>query len=226
MPPFIKQRLNQSDFLLIAANIIPVYGVWFLGWSAREVFIVYALETLITGVFTVIKLLIATFFKKTDLWYNNTVTTKVSGFFFILFFIIHYGLFAAIQTAIFSASAGFSSGSSGLFDFFIHWYRYVNREVLFMLAVFFISWGVRELIPFIVNRDFRHQSMMRIMFQPYGRIFVQQCIVILGSMFLTFGLDKGFILVFALVKIFFEVFLGFDAILNKSMNELEKESGK
>jgi hypothetical protein len=55
------------------------------------------------------------------------------------------------------------------------------------------------------------------MFQPYGRIFVQQVTVILGSMFLSFGAGKVFILVFALIKIFFEVIVDFDLIIRRSV---------
>ena len=68
--------------------------------------------------------------------------------------------------------------------------------------------------------------MMILMFQPYGRIFIQQVTVILGSMFLIFGAGKIFILVFAAIKMFFEVFVNYDAILNKTMEDLKKTSGK
>ena len=61
--------------------------------------------------------------------------------------------------------------------------------------------------------------MMQLMFQPYGRIFIQQVTVILGSMFLSFGAGKIFIIIFAAVKIFFEVFVNYDGILNKAMEE-------
>ena len=50
----------------------------------------------------------------------------------------------------------------------------------------------------------------------------KQVTVILGSMFLSFGAGKIFILVFALIKIFFEVFIDFDLILKKAAKgELE-----
>jgi Family of unknown function (DUF6498) len=65
-----------------------------------------------------------------------------------------------------------------------------------------------------------------LMFQPYGRIFVQQFTVIVGSMFLTFGAGKIFILVFAAIKIFFELFINYEGLINKRMREAEKESGK
>ena len=62
------------------------------------------------------------------------------------------------------------------------------------------------------------------MFQPYGRIFIQQVTVILGSMFLSFGAGKIFILVFAAIKIFFEVFIDFENLIKKAAKGELKES--
>lgn len=55
----LKRKLTQPDIYLIVANLLPVYGVWALGWNAIEVFIVYAMETLIVGMLTVLKFGIA-----------------------------------------------------------------------------------------------------------------------------------------------------------------------
>ena len=221
-----KQRLNQSDYLLVAANLVPVFGVWLEGWSAKEAFIVYALETIIMGVLTVIKLGIAAFYRKTDWWYNNNTVTRVPALLFILFFILHFGLFVAVQSSLFAATANVNPPGTGILYFFTHWYTFVNPEVGFMLAAFIVGYAANDLLPFVVHRDYKYVSMMRLMFQPYGRIFIQQFIVILGSMFLALGMDKIFILVFALVKIFFVVYLHIDKIINRTTARLEKESGK
>jgi hypothetical protein len=221
-----KRKLHPADYFLIAVNLVPVYGVWFEGWSAKEVFIAYALETLIVGLFTVIKLGIATIYRKKDDWYANNQVSKVSGLVFILFFIVHYGMFAAVQTSMFSVASGINPRNSNFFYFFLHWYEYINKDTAIMLCGFVASYAFRDLAPFISRGDYKTVPMMLLMFQPYGRIFIQQVIVILGSMFLTFGFDKGFILVFAAVKIFFEVYLSFDKILNKAVKDMEKGTEK
>lgn len=220
------RHLNREDYLLIAANLLPVYGVWFLGWSAVEVFVVYALETLIVGILTLLKLGIVTLYRKKDKWYNAGTTTEVSGFFFMIFFAVHYGLFAAVQSTIFSQSAGINPPGSGMMHFFFHWYTYINSDIAIMLSGFVVGYLAKSFIPFIVTGEYKEVSMTRVMFQPYGRIFIQQFTVILGSMFLGFGWGKGFILVFALAKILFEVYFNFDRILNKTMNELQDNTKK
>ena len=82
------RKLTQSDIFIIAANLLPVYGVWFLGWPPVEAFTVYAMETMIVGIMTVLKLLVCTIAKGKDDWSNNGTVTKMSGFFFIFFFLI------------------------------------------------------------------------------------------------------------------------------------------
>ena len=221
-----KRKLTRGDIFLIAANLIPVFGVWFLGWSATDAFIVYALETLVAGVITLLKLAIMTVARGKDDWHNEGSTTKVSGLFFMFFFILHFGLFACVQTTIFSQSANIVPSGKGLFYFFFHWYSYINNDIAIMLGGIVISYLVRSFIPFIVKGEYKTIPMTYVMFQPYGRIFVQQFTVILGSMFLTFGFGKGFILVFAAAKIMFEVYFNFDKILDKAMKDMEKKSGK
>ena len=220
----IKRKLTRNDLILIIANLLPVYGVWFLGWNAIEVFTVYALETLLVGAVTVLKLLVVTLHRRTDTWYNNGTSTTVSGFFFIIFFILHYGLFAAVQSTIFSETAGITPQDGGMMHFFFHWYEYINKDIAIMLSTFGFSYIVRSFLPFMFNGEYKTISMMRLMFQPYGRIFIQQLTVILGSMFLSFGFGKGFILVFALAKIFFEVMVNFEGVIDKTMKDLEKEN--
>lgn len=219
-----KRRLDRNELILVAANLIPVYGVWFLGWSAKEVFIVYALETLIVGMMTLLKMAVITLARKKDIWYNEGSSTPVSGLFFMAFFTLHYGLFAAVQSTIFSQSANITPQGSGMMHFFFHWYEYINRDIGYMLAGFVVSYFATSFVPFVVNGEYKTISMMRVMFQPYGRIFIQQFTVILGSMFLTFGWGKGFILVFAIAKIFFDVYVNFDKVIDKTMAEMKPPS--
>lgn len=219
-----KKQLLKSDYFLIAANLLPVIGVFLWNWSPYEVFMVYALETVIIGIFTLIKIGIATSVRKTDTWYNGPNRTKQSGIFFMLFFLVHYGMFVAIQTGMFIQVSGIGKQyQAGFFDFFLHWPSYLGKDAWYMLAGFFISYGVQMYRNFIRTGQYKTAPMMILMFQPYGRIFIQQITVILGSMFLVFGAGKIFILVFAFIKIFFELYVNFDGILNKTMDEFKNK---
>lgn len=223
----LKKKLTKSDYFLIAANLLPVAGVWAWGWSPKEVFLVYCLETIIIGVFHLVKMAIVTASRKTDIWYNGASQTKQSGLFFMLFFLLHYGLFVGVQMGIFFGVSGIGNGSNiNAFNFFYKWPQLINNDSLIMLVVFVFCYGYKMVVDFILSRQYRTIPMTLLMFQPYGRIFIQQITVIVGSMFLTFGAGKLFILVFAIAKIFFEVYINYEGFLTKAMKEMEQQSGK
>lgn len=222
----LRKKLTLPDWILIVANLIPVYGVWFLGWNPVEAFTVYAMETMIVGIMTVGKLLIVTIARGGDDWPANGKVSYQSGFFFILFFIMHFGIFALVQTTIFAQTAGITPPGSSSFHFFFKWYTYINEDIAYMLAAFIVSYLFRSFIPFIANKEYKTIPLMIIMFQPYGRILIQQFTVILGSMFLSLGAGKVFILVFSVIKIGFELFFNYENLLSKAMENMKKKSSE
>ena len=110
-----KRKLTTGEYLLIIVNLIPLYGVWFEGWNASQMFLVYCLETIIIGIVNVLKMACVTFFvRKKDTWQNGGKSTMLSGWFFIFFFIMHYGFFVFVQTQIFFSVSGLVPGGSFL----------------------------------------------------------------------------------------------------------------
>lgn len=212
-----KRSLSQSDAFLIAANLLPVYGVWFLGWNAREVFMVYCMETIIVGLFTLVKMGIVTAFKKWDWWENNGSRTKVHGVFHMLFFLVHYGFFVAIQMFLFSKTSVFDSSKD--FDFFNFLFSIpsnFNSSSWIMLSSFIIGYGYKTLTEFILTDEYKTASLTTIMFEPYIRILIQQFTVIVGSFILLFNAGNVFILFFAIIKIFFLVAIDYEGLMKKA----------
>jgi Family of unknown function (DUF6498) len=220
---FLKKKLSRGDWTVIVANLIPVYGVWVLGWDAKEAFIVYAMETLIIGIITVLLMtgLILTGKKETF----GTGNSRMVGFFFVAFFILHFGIFAAVQTGIFSAVANIAPQNAGMLHFFFHWYTYINKETGIMLGGFIFGYFMQTVLPFLRQNEMGGNAFTKLMIMPYGRIFIQQITVIIGSMFLSFGLGGIFMLVFAATKIFFDVYVNFGGMVNKKIAESEKQKG-
>lgn len=225
-----KRKLTKSDLFLILANLLPLYGVWFEGWDPKQMFLVYCLETIIIGGYNVIKMFIVTLEKKKDVWENlGGGKNLVTGWFFILFFIVHYGFFVFIQTAIFAGVSGLSAdGAFSPFTFLSRIFSYLNIDAKSVLYIFIAMYGFRMLFDFILSGKYRQASLGLLMFQPYVRIFIQQFVVILGSMFLAFGAGKIFMLIFVCIKLYAEVFINFDAYLEKAekMQRLKEMSDK
>lgn len=222
-----KRTLTQADFLSIAANLLPVFGVWFFGWNPREVFIVYCSETITIGLFHLVKMGIATGYRRTDIWYNGAARIRVSGLMFMLFFLVHYGMFVAIQMGLFFGVSGMADQYNiGFFNFFFKWPQLIGENGWIMIGAFVVSYGYKTISEFVLTKQYKVVPLSLLMFQPYARIFVQQVTVILGSVFLVFGAGKIFILVFALVKIAFDVYVNYEGILNKAVADFKLKSGK
>jgi len=208
-----KRKLSAGDYLLILVNLIPLYGVWFEGWSATKVFLVYCLETVIIGIANVIKMACVTLFvKNKDVWENNGGTSMQSGWFYIFFFMAHYGFFVFVQTQIFFSVSGLHPDGS----FFMSYKKIpelLGDEGKLLLLIFVAYYTLQNIFDFFLSGNYKTISMGMLMFEPYMRIFVQQFVVILGSIFLSFGAGKIFVLVFVIAKIFFELFVNFNRLL-------------
>lgn len=217
------RKLTLSDYFLILVNLIPVYGVWYEGWDAAQVFLVYCLETVIIGVINVIKMACVTLFvKPRDVWENNGSSTMVSGLFFIIFFIVHYGFFVFVQTQIFFGVSGIIKDSS-IFSSYSKIPAALGHDGLLLLLIFITYYTLHTLYNFFLSGEYKTISMGKLMFQPYGRIFVQQFVVIVGSMFLALGFTNIFILILVIVKIGFELFINLDKLIDKAEAESKKK---
>jgi hypothetical protein len=209
----IKRKLTIEDYLLILINLVPLYGVWFLGWDAKHIFIVYAMETVIVGLFNIIKMAIVTLFvKEKHNWQRGENNSQQSGWFFIFFFIIHYGFFVFIQTQLFFKSAKFGADDTWLFNY-AKIPSILGNDGKIVLLIFTVYYAMQNFYHFFAADNYKKISMMRLMFEPYLRIFTQQIIVILGGMCLTFGAGKIFILVFVVVKVYMELFINYGRIM-------------
>jgi len=214
-----KRKLTSGDYFLIAANLVPVFGAIFLNWDPEEVFIVYCLETIIVGLVNLLKMAIVTLVRPVHDWPNRGNVTKQHGLFFMFFFIAHYGIFASVQMSIFFGVSGIGDGHNiSLFNFFVKWPNLISKGSLIMIIAFAICYTIKMIFDFILSNEYRTISLMRLMFQPYGRIFIQQVAVILGSMGLLLGGGTAFLIVFACIKIFFEMRVNFEGMLKRELS--------
>ena len=86
-----------------------------------------------------------------------------------------------------------------------------------MYWLFIASYGLYIFKDFLLSGMYKNAKPEKLLFAPYARIFIQQFCVILGGIFLHFGAGKVFILIFVLVKIFFENMLDSRKIIADSV---------
>lgn len=191
-------------------NLVPIWGVWVNDWSVKDIFLVYCLESVIMGAYNVLMMWRTTLFKRKEEWVSGAASTMVSGYYFILFFIVHYGFFILIQLGLFISIS--KIGNLDFKDSFVllfHIRSYLPNPTYQLLMLFIISYGIIVLKDFFIPGVYKTASLGSLMFSPYARVFVQQFCLLLGGLLFVFSLGKIFIILFVMIKIFFEVGLKF-----------------
>ncbi|WP_299047169.1 DUF6498-containing protein [uncultured Polaribacter sp.] len=167
---------TQNVFIWLGA--IYLLFLLYIG-KASPIIILFAyfLETIIIGLFTILKML----------W--SIVFGKSKGFSLLLFFIIHYGFFVAIQSifgfALFSIEN--TSVIKEPFHIVQNYGIIINLEgIQYALPAIFLNHLGKFISDFIHHKKYLIFSVKELMFKPYMRIFVQQFVVIISFFFIVF----------------------------------------
>ena len=163
-PRILAERDSSSTALLIAANLIPLGGVVFFGWSLAEVMILFWAESAIIGIFTLMKLL------KINKW---------GSLFMGPFFLGHYGGFMVMHLLF--VYGFFIQGPNSGEDILV---STVVRDFISLwpaLLALTLSHGWSFYTNFLGRREYRHKTLSQQMSDPYKRIFVMHLTVIFGG---------------------------------------------
>lgn len=191
--------LRPSVLALAGANLLPIYGLSFLGWRTFEVLVLFWLENVVIGVFNVARM-VAVRPRDAEGW--------VSKVFVVPFFVIHYGLFTMIHgifvVAIFDggedvpAAAGPSLGAI---------LEIVNRYQLWWGAVALgVSHGVSFVWNYLRAGEYQRLTIVQLMKQPYERVVVLHITVIAGAFMVTaLKAEVGGLIVLIVLKVFMDV---------------------
>lgn len=141
---------------LIIANCISIYGVLFLGWSTTNILILYWLENIVIGMFNILKMWFAE---------HDALPMKL---FYSLFFLIHYGMFTAIQGAF----------------VLIFTFKKFHLPTSFLTPVIplYLSHGISFIFNYIGKQENSKITVEQLMLTPYKRIFIMQVTLVLGAM--------------------------------------------
>ncbi len=200
--PFIP-KLDRSSLPIILWNLTPFVGVLFFGWEPISVFVCYALETIVIGIFNVFKLIAVNIFGLPP----AADEKGVQGWGIIPFFLVHYYMFVFIQLSIFFPIAG--TGGLGPIDFAKKIFSFTeNTDYNVALGLFVVNNAYLFVTDFILPRTYEKRTVLQQMFEPYTRIFVQQFVVILGAMVYTvFGSGLFVLILLVVIKTWFDLLL-------------------
>jgi hypothetical protein len=164
-----------SVALLVAANLVPLYGVLFWGWEVFPLLVLFWAENVVVGVLNVARMLCV---DPADLplW--------AAKLFFVPFFCVHYGMFTAghgafVLSGMFGGKAYRTSGfdptgaALAVFQDFGLW---LPVGVLAASHLFSFFWN------YLWRGEYRRASVPALMMKPYGRVIVLHVTIIFGGM--------------------------------------------
>lgn len=190
---------------LVMNVIIPIVGILFLGWGALEVIYMYFFETVVIGAFYIPRILVAKgekiFLFGKD--YSEQVKEKIQEqrelqsidapvklkAFLAVFFLMHYGIFIAIQGSfifgMLSEGIGGMSKHPNLSFFGEMFYPPIaalyEKNLGLSVLLLVIVQAFDFVTGFLASGEYRVKHCVAYMIEPYKRVFVQQFTVILGA---------------------------------------------
>ena len=200
---------NHQNRYIWLSSIYLLFILYLGKISPITVLFAYFLETIIIGFFNTLKMF----------WSIHFGSHEKSGYWLILFFLFHYGLFVGIQS-IFGFTL-FEMDSNSIFREPFQVLK--NYQIILGLedmkyafpAILFTHIG-KFFSDFIKNEKYKKFLPTEIMFKPYVRIFIQQFVVILTFFFMILG-KAGIIAAILLIlfRLFIDLF--FEAIKENSL---------
>ena len=191
-----------TKLFFILANLLPLYGVWFWNWDAKQIFLVYCMESVIVGLMAIGRMTLTGLFGPRSS--QTSAKRDFSWVGLILFFIVHYGFFLAIQMGIFFGVSNMIPRARGPFETIQAIPSVMSLQSCMMLLALWAAYIMDLVMNFMIPKKFHETTIYMEMFRPYPRVVVQQFVVIIGSFFLLFGAAKVFIAVFIAVKLWVE----------------------
>lgn len=153
--PWRQWKLPPSAIVLLLVNSVPLLGVALLEWTVYSVVFLYWLETAIIGFYTLLKMLVAGFYRRKQ---NPALTLQAfagapflayAGVLFLA--VLLYFLTAIFQEEYLAPDPMMGLFRNGLYIISTVW-NTSNRVILYS-ALFFFSHGMSFVHNFIVRRE-------------------------------------------------------------------------
>jgi hypothetical protein len=207
-----KIWLTPPIVTLIIANIIPIWGVLYLGWDAFYIVLLYWAENLAVGFYNVLKMAMVK---------RNSLLGHIAKIFPIGFFMLHYGGFTGGHG--FFVLTFFQKGGEPEFLGAENWpcffvflqilinviraaYSVIPSGMKYAVLALFISHGISFGYNYIYKKEYASASINELMAMPYGRVVVMHIAIIFGGFItMSIGSPVGVLLVLIFLKIIIDV---------------------
>jgi len=163
----VQCRLPLLTMLvLVAANLIPLFGVLLGGWTLAEVMVLFWAESAVVGFYTLLKIAVVA------KWWSPLpglfFTGHFGGFMAIHFLFINLFFVRGLEAG--GPDPGELAAVAGLF-----------APLWPALLALVLSHGVSFALNFIAQREYEGASVSALMRAPYGRVVVMHLTLIFGG---------------------------------------------
>ena len=191
----INKKINNirsSVYFLIAANMVPLFGVLFLKWDIINILFLYWMESGVIGFYNVLKILTA----ENRGNYIHDIFFKIFAF---IFFNIHYPIMLAVLMA-----AGINLIATLVFNRPLKPFDVLSQTWITLVS-FLISHGYSFVKNYLQGGERKSARVIILLFQPYLRIAVMWFVLMGGTFFILKYQQAVFLIVILVVlKIIFD----------------------
>jgi hypothetical protein len=189
------RRLRQSGFLLVAANLVPLFGVLFLDWDLFLVLALFWVENVVIGAFGILKVAFAS---------SGGIAKRISS---TLFFILHYGGFMFAHAMVLITLFGDSANVEGCIETVEELLHYLIRgDVGLAVLALIVSHGWSFMSNFQGTAEYERLSGEDAMTLPYRRVVITQAGLLCGGVAIeSFGSPLAGLVVLVAVKILIDL---------------------
>ncbi len=167
--------LGPSGFVLVLANLVPLFGVVWLKWEVFPLLLLFWFENAIVGAFNVLKMLLAA---------PEQRLAWAAKLFMVPFFCVHYAMFTFVHSVFVIGlfGGGFRQGAP-FPDAHAIVQMAVERHLGWAVLGLAVSHGFSFAYNYLWLGEFRNAALPMLMQQPYSRVVVMH-LTILASGFL------------------------------------------
>lgn len=209
MPSQMSEKSAQvflpSILFIVLANLVPLAGVLWYGWSVFALMVLFWIENVITGLFNVPRIIMAQGPSGPAEVEINGTARQLGQLGLAAFFCVHYGIFTfGHGTFVFATmSDDHVSGRYGVEDAFTVIGEYGLSWAILALI---ISHGFSFFYNYLYRGEYKQADFARQMQRPYHRVIILHVTILLGGFLVSF-MNKAImgLVVLLGVKIFIDI---------------------
>lgn len=199
-PPQPGPPARSSIWVLVAANLVALAGVWFWDWRVHDALLLYWMENVVIGGFNVARML-----RAEDETAGGSTGTRGYQALLALFFVVHYGGFCLVHGSLLVDFFPAADGSRGLAAALSQALR--DALTLFALASIVASHAYSYSVNYIGRGEYRNAAGIGLMLLPYRRLLLTHAVLpVVGFLVIAHGTPAVSMLVFVAVKIGCDVY--------------------